>query len=823
MGSIAYHVKEVANIVDAAYVQLNDPDRTIDTLCYDSRKITDANTSLFFALSNHRDGHQFIKESFQLGVRNFVVLEQVLHTFKHYQEANFIAVNDTLAALQKLAAYHRKQFDYPVIAITGSNGKTIVKEWLNQLLGEDYNIVRSPKSYNSQLGVALSLWQMGCEHNLAIIEAGISQENEMERLATMINPTIGIFTNLGAAHDDGFRSQTTKAFEKLRLFKSVELAIYARKYLAPFTLQIPGKTHFTWGTEEGTDLKIIHEQRREHQTVLQATYGGVEVQLTIPFTDQASIENATCCWATLLALGYSTATIASRIAKLHPIKMRLELKKGVGNSSIIDDSYSNDISSLRIALDFLRQQNQHRRKILILSDIPADISDKKGQIYQQAAELMQHYKIDQLIAIGEHISKYKHFFRQDALFFEDITDLLGNIKSFDFSDSTVLIKGARAFGFERISRILSLQSHETVLEINLNALEHNLNCYKRLLKKGTRLMVMVKAFSYGSGSFEIANLLQFNKVDYLAVAYVDEGVTLRNAGIDLPIMVMSPGIGSLEQLVSYHLEPEIYNFDELDAYIKQLDIINQKHYPIHIKLDTGMHRLGFEEADIQQLITSVTTTDTIKIKSVFSHLVGSGDSRHDNFTKEQIDRFRTFTSQLHEALGYDFIKHIANTSAILRFQEAQFDMVRLGIGLYGIQTDDGLKQPLQAAAQLKTSITQIKTVKKGSTVSYNRSGKLIKDSKIATVKIGYADGYNRMLGNGVGRMFINGQAVSTVGDICMDMCMLDVTAVTAHVGDEVIVMGEQITADELAAKCGTIPYEILTSISQRVKRVYYYE
>ncbi|QNL49908.1 bifunctional UDP-N-acetylmuramoyl-tripeptide:D-alanyl-D-alanine ligase/alanine racemase [Olivibacter sp. SDN3] len=822
MGNIAYHVKELADIIQAAYVELNDPNCRIDTLCYDSRKVTNPESSLFFALSDHRDGHQFIKEAFQLGIRNFVIHKQTLGTFRQYNKANFFAVDDTLRALQQLAAYHRKQFDYPVIAITGSNGKTIVKEWLNQLLAADFNIVRSPKSYNSQLGVPLSLWQMSHEHNLAIIEAGISKKNEMEKLAKMINPTIGIFTNLGHAHDDGFSSQETKAIEKLRLFHDVELLVYAPKYLRPFNHKTPGKVHFTWGVEETTDLRILRQQQRENHTLLEAKFKGIEVALSVPFTDQAAIENVICCWATLLALGYSTATIAKRIAKLHPIKMRLELKKGISNSSIIDDSYSNDISSLRIALDFLKQQNQHHRRILILSDIPAAINNK-GLVYQQAADLIQQYKIDQLIAIGEDILKVRHFFRQDTVFFNEVKDLLSNIKSFDFSNSAVLIKGARTFGFERISRILTLQSHETVLEINLNALEHNLNYYKRLLDRNTKLMVMVKAFSYGSGSFEIANLLQFNKVDYLAVAYVDEGITLRNAGINLPIMVMSPEIGSLEQLVTHHLEPEIYSFDELEAYIKQLDILNQKHYPVHIKLDTGMHRLGFEEDDLLRLITLITNTDTIKIKSVFSHLVGSGNSQHDNFTKEQIDKFRLFNSQLLNALGYDFIKHIANTSAISRFPEAQFDMVRLGIGLYGIQTDDGLHQPLQAAAQLKTSITQIKTVKKGDTVSYNRSGKLTRDSKIATVKIGYADGYNRKLGNGIGRMCVNGQTVSTVGDICMDMCMLDVTAVTAHVGDEVIVMGEQITAEELAAKTGTIPYEILTSISQRVKRVYYYE
>lgn len=821
MNETIYTALDIANIVGAEWRKLVEPTTEIETLCYDSRKLTNHKHALFFALSGRRDAHQYLQDVYKAGVRNFVLKKG---GFKEelLVDCNLIVVDDTLKALQELAAHHRRQFHYPVIAITGSNGKTIVKEWLYQLLSPDYNIVRSPKSFNSQLGVPLSLWQMNSQHNLAIIEAGISKEGEMATIEAMVKPSIGIFTNLGAAHDEGFSSPASKVSEKMSLFQEAEEVIYSLDYLDNDFI-VPGNKHFSWSLKGGNgDLAIIESHKEGHLVILKALYNKQELRLGIPFTDKASIENAVCCWAVMLALGYTTVTIASRMPRLQRVGMRLELKKGVNNCSIIDDSYSNDMSSLNIALDFLRQQKQHPFRTVILSDIAINQQDA-NKIYKQLAKLMEDKQIDRLVGVGPHLAEYAHLFQLDAQFFKSTEELIQSLEQLALRNSTILIKGARIFGFERISKALALQTHETTLEINLNALEHNLNSYKNLLTKGTKLMVMVKAFSYGSGSFEIANLLQFNKVDYLTVAYADEGITLRNAGIELPIVVMSPGAETFDQMILHRLEPEIYSFSELRDFIKIARDKGEKKYPIHIKLDTGMHRLGFENEDQHELTSLLEETETVIVKSVFSHLAASGDQQHDAFTKQQIDKFIEFTTTFQRGLGYDFIRHIANTAAIVRFPGAQLDMVRLGIGLYGIGSNANNGLFLHPSAQLKTSITQIKHIKAGETIGYNRNGHLDGEGKIATVKIGYADGYNRRLGNGNGKMLINGQEVRTVGDICMDMCMLDITGVSAEEGDEVTVIGEHISVECIAKSIGTIPYEVLTGISQRVKRVYYYE
>ncbi|HWV75528.1 MAG TPA: bifunctional UDP-N-acetylmuramoyl-tripeptide:D-alanyl-D-alanine ligase/alanine racemase [Pseudosphingobacterium sp.] len=820
MNDTIYTALDIANIVGAVWKRLVEPTTEIETLSYDSRKLTNHGHALFFALSGRRDGHQYLQDVYKTGVRNFV-LNKGAFKEELLTDCNLIVVNDTLEALQQLAAHHRSQFHYPVIAITGSNGKTIVKEWLNQLLSPDYDIVRSPKSFNSQLGVPLSLWQMNNRHNLAIIEAGISKEGEMDTLEAMIKPTIGVFTNLGAAHDEGFSSAKSKASEKMSLFKDAEEVIYSADYL-DHHFSIPGKKQFSWSVNGTGDLSVLEIHKQGHLMLLKAIYNKQELNLSIPFTDKASIENAVCCCAVMLALGYTAVTIASRMPRLQRVGMRLELKKGLNNCSIIDDSYSNDMSSLTIALDFLRQQKQYPLRTVILSDIAIHEQDA-NKIYRQLANLMKDKQIDRLLGVGQHLTKYAHLFQLDAQFFNSTEELIQSLEQLELKNTTILIKGARVFGFERISKALTLQTHETTLEINLNALEHNLNSYKNLLTKGTKLMVMVKAFSYGSGSFEIANLLQFNKVDYLTVAYADEGITLRNAGIELPIVVMSPGAETFDQMILHRLEPEIYSFSELKSFIKTVGDKEASKYPIHIKLDTGMHRLGFESEDLQELVSLLKATETVFVKSVFSHLAASGDHKHDDFTRHQIDQFIQFTNIFKERLGYDFIRHIANTSAIVRFPEAQLDMVRLGIGLYGVGSDAGNGLFLHPSAQLKTSITQIKHIKVGETIGYNRNGRLDGEGKIATVKIGYADGYNRRLGNGVGKMLINGYEVRTVGDICMDMCMLDITDITAEEGDEVIVIGEHISVESIAKQIDTIPYEVLTGISQRVKRVYYYE
>ncbi len=821
MNHILYSVTDLQEILSAKTVIVK-PAAKIRTLITDSRKTIDAMQALFFALKGRRDGHIFIKDVYAAGVQNFVISETDFN-YSLYPDANFFIVADTLSALQKLAEDHRLKFNYPVIGITGSNGKTIVKEWLYQLLAPEYNIIRSPKSYNSQIGVPLSVWEMNEQNNLAIFEAGISQAGEMEKLAHVVKPIIGVLTTIGEAHNDGFETLDEKISEKLKLFKDADLFIYSSKYLKDYKGEIPGKNKFTWCYHDKADLEVFHDEvLGEKCTFLRARYKGKYIETIIPFTDFASIENGIICWATSLALGYEPAEVSRRLKKLLPIKMRLELKNGINNCSIIDDSYSLDLSSLAIALDFLKQQKQNIKHTLILSDIPGE-NGAPSELYERVGQLLENKAVDRLIGVGEQISKYADLFPADVQFFKTTDELLGNFSALKFSNETILLKGARSFKFEKISQLLTQKVHETVLEINLNALEHNLNFYKSQLKPGVKLMAMVKAFSYGSGSFEIANLLEFNKVDYLAVAYADEGVLLRKAGSTLPIMVMSPDVMAFETIIENKLEPEIYSIRVFQELVEVLDHKNIQNYPIHIKLDTGMHRLGFMAHEIDSLLKLIAETKAVDVKSVFSHLTSSEDPLDDDFTHKQIGEFNQLAHKMKESLGYAFIRHLSNTSGISRWPEAQFDMVRLGIGLYGIDHAYPINSPLQTVTSLKTSISQIKGIPAGDTIGYNREGKMPSGGKIATVKIGYADGYNRALGNGIGKMLIKGKKVPTIGKICMDMTMLDVTGLDVSEEDEVIVFNDQIKVEDIAKQLETIPYEILTGISQRVKRVYYYE
>jgi len=822
MSHTLYPVTEIKEVIFADAV-LNNPEASIRTLTFDSRKLTDMEHALFFALKGRRDGHVFLQEAYEQGIRNFVISDHspVLNKKK---DINIFLVKDALLALHQLTSWHREQFDYPVIAITGSNGKTIVKEWLYQLLAPEKNIIRSPKSYNSQIGVPLSVWEMNDEHSMAIFEAGVSHAGEMINLAQVIIPTIGLLTNIGEAHNEGFADREEKIKEKLLLFENTDLFIYSPKYLEGYSGEIPGKKKFTWSWDEDADLRLIDDEVLEDKYLfIRGKYQDRDVQCVVPFIDAASVENAVCCWATILALGYLPQDADIRLEKLHPIKMRLELKDGINNCSIIDDSYSSDISSLAIALDFLKQQNQHLKRSLILSDIPEAGLDSDS-LYTRVAKLLKNKEVDRFIGVGTEISQHADKFDIEKSFFSDTEGLLNHLEDLKLYNETILIKGARAFEFESISAALTKKVHETVLEINLNALEYNLNYYKSHLKKGVKIMVMVKAFSYGSGSFEIANILQFNKIDWLAVAYADEGVTLRKAGITLPIMVMNPDVMGFDVMVEHALEPEIYSFRVLRDFIEVLNRKNQEAYPVHIKLDTGMHRLGFMPSEIDSLLHELKNCPAIKIQSTFSHLVASEDPQSDDFTRQQIALFTETTGKIEDAIGYNFLRHISNTSGISRLPEAQFDMVRLGIGLYGI---DGAfknkKSPLQTVTTLKTSISQIKELQPGDTVGYNRKGLLPDGGKVATVKIGYADGYNRKLGNGNGKMLVNGVLVPTIGNICMDMCMLDITGIDVKEGDDVIVFNENIRVEDIAEQLETIPYELLTGISERVKRVYFYE
>lgn len=815
-----YAINDIKQIIKATGNIVSDT--TISILLTDSRRINNPDCSLFFALPGRRDGHEFIADAYTGGVRNFVVAHQIDTVI---EDANFLIVANVLVALQTLAAHHRKQFDLEVIGITGSNGKTIVKEWLYQLMNTDRNIVRSPKSYNSQIGVPLSVWQINETHNLGIFEAGISIPGEMENLEAIIQPTVGVLTHMGTAHDEGFESAADKLIEKLSLFKNCKQIVYNYETLLDHHEELKARNCFVWSRQfNQADLYVFSETTIEGKYYMRAMYKKEEIECLVPFRDEASIENAIVCWATMLALGYSAEDCDERLERLAAVSMRLELKHGINDCSIIDDSYNSDIQSLEIALNFLNQQNQHQKKTLILSDIYQS-GLQQDALYKQVAQMVTAKQVDKFIGVGTFLQEYKELFNvPQTHFYADTTSLLKDLSKLQLHEETILIKGSRSFEFEKISRALVQKAHETVLEINLNTLLSNLNFYKAKLEPGVKIMAMVKAFSYGSGTFEVANMLQYNKVEYLAVAYTDEGIALRETGITLPIMVLNPEPLAYDKLVANKLEPAIYSFTLLDEFVKyaqEYDVIN---YPVHIKIDSGMHRVGFEEFEVETLCDLLEVNPYIRVQSVYSHLVASDAEQHDLFTVQQISIFEKAYTQIEEALGYKVIRHISNTSGIIRWPNAHYDMVRLGIGLYGVdgavpREDTGL----QPVATLKTTVSQVKKIIANESVGYMRNGSLKADGKIATVRIGYADGYVRAFGNGVGKMLVNGTLVPTVGNITMDMCMLDVSNAEVKEGDEVIVFNQQQRIEDLAAQIGTIPYEILTNISQRVKRVYFYE
>ncbi len=790
------------------------PQLAFSILAYDTRKIRVGKECLFFALVQQRDGHRYITEAYEKGVRNFVISDSEFDATL-YKDANFVWVDNSFRALQELAAYHRSHFSIPVVGITGSNGKTIVKTWLHQLISVEYNCYQSPKSYNSQLGVALSLWNLTQEHEIALIEAGVSKVGEMDVLEKMIRPTFGVLTSIGPAHQEGFDSIAVKLEEKWRLFKG------AKTIVAPSTALDASLSGYsaciTWGQNVADNLQVLSLQKERDSTVLALLYDGQEFLMPVPFIDKASIDNVLTCVLVMLTMGYAVDVIKARVSSLRSLEMRLQLKKGKYNNSIIDDTYSNDLASLQIALDFLSQQNQSTVKKLILSDFEGE--DWTASSISRLTNLLNVQSLSQVILVGSRLESLQKRLSIPSLLFESTDTLLASLERLGLKDSVLLLKGGRKFGLERISRLLVEKSHDTTLEINLKALENNLSQYRSCLKKEVRIMAMVKAFSYGSGSFEVANVLQFNKVDYLTVAFVDEGAELRRAGITLPIMVLSPHEGTFDDMLLYRLEPEIYSVRILKAFVDFLKERQIEAYPVHLKLDTGMHRLGFMAHEIQEALNVICANDEIRVVTVFSHLAGAGSQELKSFSNEQIRLFRDMTVQIESELGYSVIKHICNTSGIVHHPEAHFDMVRLGIGAYGFDmAPNGLQ--LDEVGSLKTTVTQIKSLSKWETVGYDRKGVLARDSKIATVKIGYADGYDRRLGNGVGKMSINGKLVPTVGNICMDMCMLDITDVDVHEGDEVLVFPDM---SQIAQDIGTIPYELLTGISSRVKRVYFYE
>lgn len=789
---------------------------TISHLIYDSRRVQQPEASLFFALqTSHGDGHLFVHHAYKKGVRNFIVSKEI-----ELPDTEFILVDDTLQAFQALAAFHRKQFHYPVIGITGSNGKTILKEWLNHLLETDYRIVRSPKSYNSQIGVPLSVWQMEEQHNLAIFEAGISQPAEMQQLAAIIQPTIGVITNLGDAHSEGFESKEQKLAEKLRLFADAETVIGPAELLA----SCKAKT-FTWSNKAAATLSVTSIEHGKDETVINAVFDRQHLSLRIPFSDDASIQNAITCWCVLLHLGKDQEAIQQRFTELHGIDMRLQLNHGINHCLVINDSYSADTTSLKIALDFLAQQSAGLKRTVILSDF-FESGKEESALYGEIAQLLQHYGIQKIVAIGESIKALEQLRlgETDLQLYETTEDFIQRFKSSDYVNEIVLIKGARKAGFERIASLFEQKLHGTVLQINLSSLTHNLKEYQKLLQPSTKIMAMVKAFSYGSGGAEIASVLQFNNVAYLGVAYADEGVELVKAGIQLPIMVMNAEPSSFATIVEHELQPVIYSsglLHQFELYIKQQGLVA---YPVHLEIETGMNRLGFAVDEIATVAQHFSSNPYLRIQSVFSHLAASEDAMHDNYTQAQAERFLKAVDTITLSVDYPFLKHISNSAAIVRHPKLQLDMVRLGIGLYGVEPDAEDKLELQPVATLRSTVAQIKQVKAGESISYNRRGVVNRDSKIATVRIGYADGYSRRFGNGVGKMLVRGKAAPVIGTVCMDMTMLDVTDIEdVKEGDDVIVFGPALPVQEVAGLIQTIPYEIMTSVSQRVKRVYYYE
>lgn len=797
----------------------------INRILTDSRSLNMPGETLFVAIkgSNH-DGHNYISDLYNKGVMNFMVSCAVRDPLQ-FPGANFICVKDSLKALQVLAAAYRSLFTYPVTAITGSNGKTVVKEWLADLLAGYKNVVRSPKSYNSQLGVPLSVFQMNESHELAVFEAGISMPGEMQRLQEVLKPDTGIFTNIGPAHQENFGDTRHKVNEKLLLFSHVKTLIYCSDY-SVLRQQIPlfakGKDIrlVSWSSDNSGEIGVTFLNESDKQTRVTLRVKNTDYEFHIPFGDKASCENAVHCAVWWLVSGFDFDVFSSRSMKLEPVTMRLEVKEGINNTIIINDSFNSDLYSLRIAMDTLNHQARGRKKVVVLSDI-LQSGYNQEILYSEVAEIMNRNGVDFFVGIGGGISAYRTLFNMSSVFFSNVESMISNLQALPLASAAILLKGARVFSFEKIMKRMEKKLHETVLEINLNSVAHNLKYYRSILPEGTRMMVMVKAFSYGSGMLEMASLLQFNRVDYLAVAFADEGVELRRNGISLPVMVMNADVYSFDSIIDYNLEPEIYSVRILDAFSAAVVKNGMTEFPVHIKIDTGMHRLGFTRDEIRMLLDRLRGNKALRVASVFSHLAASDDAGEDGFTMEQIRSFNAICEEIKNELGYDFFRHIANTSAIERIPDSALDMVRLGIGLYGYSADHSDK--LEPAGCMKTSVSQIRRLKKGDTVGYNRKGKLNRDSVIATIPVGYADGLFRSLGNGNIKFRINGHGVPTIGNICMDMCMLDVTDVSANEGDVVIIFGYSQDVFNIAKAAGTIPYEFLVHISQRVKRIYLQE
>ncbi len=829
---MTYSITEIYNALEVTGLQIIDEDAIVSQLLTDSRSLTQPHETIFFALRTEGgDGHNFIPDLFDKGVRNFVVSSDY-YPLPDCQGANYIHVESPLDALQALATFHRRRFrELPVIGITGSRGKTTVKEWLYQLLKDDYRIVRSPRSYNSQIGVPLSLWDIDNNTDLAIIEAGISTTGEMDNLQAMIRPTIGIITNLGSEHNDGFASMEQKAQEKAKILFNCECVVYCADdplvthTIAPL-VESGVAQEMSWSRNHcDAPLQVDSTDRSDNATTLHYTCYDEPGTVTIPFTADRDLDNAIICLAVMLHLGMEREVIAQRMATLTPVGTRLNVIEGVNDCTVIVDSYTSDYNSLTPALNFMTRRAGNRPCTVILSDLTPE-SYSGDELYIRVSELLKTKRVSRLMGIGKDMCRYSQYFNDlpQARFYNDTQEFMSDFAKGDFDEETILVKGDPRFGFSQIIDLLEAKQHMTVMEVDLNALAHNFKFFKSLIKPSTKTVGMVKASGYGAGSYEIAKTLQDCGCDYLAVAVHDEGVDLRKASITMPIIVLNPNGVNYKAMFQYRLEPELYSLDMGRDLIKEGKKYGVHDFPVHIKIDSGMHRLGFTGEQLPELIELLKGQDIIKPASVFTHLSVADEPSQDAYTEAQFDYFEGCSKALQQAFGHHIMRHVLNTCGIVRFPERQYDMVRIGIGLYGIRTlFDGSEDILKPVSALRSVIISIKDWPAGTTIGYSRRGVLQRDSRIATVTIGYADGFDRHFGNGHVSMWVNGKLCPTVGNVCMDAVMIDVTDVPCKVGDTVEIFGEHVPIEQLSEARDTIPYEILTSVSPRVKRVYYRE
>jgi alanine racemase len=811
-----YTITEIAAITNAALT--SGAPVEITECSIDSRAILRAGGTLFFALKGERhDGHDYIPALHAAGVRAFVVSER-RPEFDALAGANFIHAADVLRALQDLAAHHRHHSRAEVVGVTGSAGKTIVKEWIYQLAPLEWRLYRGPRSYNSRVGVPLSL--LGIEENdaIAVIEAGISRRGEMERLREMIDPEIGIFTHLGDAHGENFASRQEKLDEKALLFRRCKLIIGQEgEPLDRVRRACPGAAYLTWGESPGAAVRVLDQRVDGAGRTIGAEYRGERFRFTIPFTDEASGENAMHVACFLLSRGLPPREIDERTRRLVPVAMRMEIKEGINDCTLVNDFYSSDPASFRHSLQALATREPGKERVVILSDFE-ESGRPAADLYREAGEAIREAGVTRFIGIGENIGRFREAFPPGARFHESTGHFLRHEEREGFRGQLILLKGARRFCFEYIAGFLQKQSHGTLLEVDTDAMVDNLNHFRSLTP--ARLAVMVKAFSYGSGTREIAALLQYHRVDYLMVAFADEGIELRAAGVTLPIAVMNPEREAFDNMIAFNLEPEIYALELLDEFEQALARHGVKRFPAHVKLNTGMNRSGLDEGEIPALVDFFGAPRALFARSLFSHLVGSDDPAHDDFTRLQASRFERMTAAVQARLDYPVWRHLLNSAGIERFPEYHYDMVRLGIGLHGISAAGA---PLKLVSTFKTRVAAIRRLPAGEPVGYSRASVTTRASSIATLPVGYADGLNRHLGNRVGEVVVRGQRVPFIGNICMDSCMIDVTGTGAAVGDEVEIFGKQIPVTEMAERLGTIPYEVLTGVSQRVKRVYFKE